>query len=666
MNAQYEALFTPFRIGTQTIKNRYFMAPMGTTTHNDASGAYLPAGIEYFVRRAAGDVGLIITGANWVDNNIECHSPGSFPCPTISPGEYIKSARELTDRVHAFDAKIFVQLTAGLGRSAMPGMIHGKTYVAPSPVSNRWNPRLQHRELTTEEVERIVEQFGVSAAICKRCGYDGVEVHAVHEGYLLDQFAIALFNHRTDKYGGDLRGRLTFAIEIVQKIKKYCGADYPVMLRFSLKSFIKGIRQGAVPGEEFTELGRDIDEGIEAAKILAEAGYDAFDVDAGTYDSWYWSHPPMYFQRGMYLPFAEILKKEVSVPILAAGRMDDPDLAADALNSGKCDMIGLARPLLADPEYVRKVRNGKTALIRPCLGCHESCFGRAFTGALGSCAVNPESSREPFVSIVPAVEKKTVAVVGGGPGGMEAARVSAMRGHRVVLFEASDSLGGAMKLAGVPDFKYLDREYIRWAKADLEHLGVEVRCSTPATKALLDELKPDTVFVATGSKPKTLNVPGADGENVCTAHAVLAGEKPVGDTAVVIGGGLIGCEMALHLAMQGKKVSILARREILKRANLPAMNEFMLRDLLVFHGVEILNKTSPVSIDANGVKAVTDGEERFLPADTVILAVGEDPVRSLFEEIRFDYENVYAIGDCKQVRNIQNAIWDAFEVARSL
>ncbi len=666
MNKEYENLFTPFRIGNQTIKNRYFMAPMGTTTHNDHTGAYLPAGIEYFARRAAGEVGLIITGANWVDDTIECHSPGSFPCPTISPGEYIKSARELTDRVHAFGTKIFVQLTAGLGRSAMPGMIHGKTYVAPSPVTNRWNPRLNHRELTTEEVEKIVEQFGIAAAICKRCGYDGIEVHAVHEGYLLDQFAIALFNHRTDKYGGDLRGRLTFAIEIVQKIKKYCGADYPVMLRFSLKSFIKGIRQGAVPGEEFTELGRDIDEGIEAAKILTEAGYDALDVDAGTYDSWYWSHPPMYFQRGMYLPFAEILKREVSVPILAAGRMDDPKLASDALRDGKCDMIGLARPLLADPDYVHKIRTGKEAQVRPCLGCHESCFGRAFTGALGSCAVNPESSREPFVKVLPAAEKKRVAVVGGGPGGMEAARVSALRGHQVVLFEASDSLGGAMKLAGVPDFKYLDREYVAWAGNELKRLGVDVRCGTPATKALLDAFCPDTVFVATGSRPKTLDIPGADGKNVCTAHAVLEGKAPVGGTVAVIGGGLIGCELALHLAMQGKKVSILARREILKRANLPAMNDFMLRDLLAFHGVEILNKTSPLSIEETGVRISADGQERFLPAETVVLAVGEDPVRGLYEEIRNDYENVYAIGDCRQVRNIQNAIWDAFEVARTL
>ena len=242
MNLAYEPLFTPFSIRNTRIKNRYFMAAMGTVTHNDEDGAYLPDAVDYFVRRAAGGVGLIITGANWVDNNIEVHSPGSFPCPTICPGKYIKAARELTDRVHAFDTKIFVQLTAGLGRSAMPAMIHDRKFVAPSTISNRWNPRIECRELTTEEVERLVEQFGVSAAIAKKCGYDGVEVHAVHEGYLLDCFAMSLFNKRTDKYGGDLNGRLRFAIEIVQKIKQYCGENFPVILRFPLKSYIKDLR----------------------------------------------------------------------------------------------------------------------------------------------------------------------------------------------------------------------------------------------------------------------------------------------------------------------------------------------------------------------------------------------------------------------------------------
>lgn len=666
MNPAHEPLFTPFTIRKTEIKNRYYMAPMGTTTHNDEDGAYLPDAVDHYVKRAAGGVGLIITGANWVDNNIEVHSPGSFPCPTICPGKYIKSARELTDRVHAFGTKIFVQLTAGLGRSAMPAMIHDRKFVAPTTVSNRWNPRIECRELTTEEVERIVEQFGVSAAIAKRCGYDGVEVHAVHEGYLLDCFAMSLFNKRTDKYGGDLRGRLTFAIEIVQKIKKYCGEDFPVILRFSLKSYIKDIRQGAVPGEEFTELGRDTEEGLEAAKILVEAGYDALDVDAGTYDSWYWAHPPMYFDKGVYLPFAEQVKKVVDVPVLAAGRMDDPDLAAQALLDGKCDMIGLARPLLTEPDYVQKVRNEQLELIRPCLCCHEGCFGRAFTGAVGSCAVNPESSRERLVGIVPAEVKKRVVVVGGGPAGLEAARVSAMRGHTVTLLEASDALGGALKSAGVPDFKKADRALVAWYEATLKKLGVEVRLNTRADRALLDSLEPDTVFVAEGSTPKKLPLPVAEGANVVSALDVLDGKAQADGRVVVIGAGLVACELALHLAQHGRDVTILARRTLLKSSKLPAMNEFMLRDLLIFNKVHIVEKAALESVDARGVYYQLDGRPMLAEADTVVAAVGMQSNRKLFDEIRNCYENVLALGDGRQVRNISGAIWDGYEAARSL
>lgn len=666
MNPAYEPLFTPFSIRNTRIKNRYFMAAMGTVTHNDEDGAYLPDAVDYFVRRAAGGVGLIITGANWVDNNIEVHSPGSFPCPTICPGKYIKAARELTDRVHAFDTKIFVQLTAGLGRSAMPAMIHDRKFVAPSTISNRWNPRIECRELTTEEVERLVEQFGVSAAIAKKCGYDGVEVHAVHEGYLLDCFAMSLFNKRTDKYGGDLNGRLRFAIEIVQKIKQYCGEDFPVILRFSLKSYIKDLRQGAVPGETFTELGRDTDEGLQAARILVDAGYDALDVDAGTYDSWYWAHPPMYFDKGVYLPFAEQVKQVVDVPVLAAGRMDDPDLAAQALRDGRCDMIGLARPLLTEPDYVRKVRNDELALIRPCLCCHEGCFGRAFDGAVGSCAVNPECARERLVGITPAAEKKRVVVVGGGPAGLEAARVSALRGHDVTLLEASDALGGALKPAGVPHFKQADRDLVAWYAATLAHLGVDVRLNTRADKALLDSLKPQTVFVAEGSTPRTLALPGADGDNVVSALDVLEGKAKAGKSVVIIGAGLVACELALHLVQNGHTVTLLARHKLLRSAKLPAMNELMLRDLLVFHGVHIVEGAALESVDAKGVYYEVEGVPALAEGDTVITAVGMEANHALFDAIRDDYETVLALGDGRRVRNIFGAIWDGYEAARSL
>ncbi len=667
MQEKFKSLFEPIKIGKVELNNRFFMAPMGPTAESDDQGAYTEKSTEYYVQRAKGGTGLIITGANWVDNDIEPHEPCVFPCPVKLPSYYEKKGKEMTDRVHAFGSKIFCQLTAGLGRSGIPGtVVPVDRLVAPSTIDNRWVPSLTCRELKTEEIEHIVEQFGEAAAIVKKAGFDGVEVHAVHEGYLLDCFAMSVFNKRTDKYGGDLKGRLTFAIEIVQKIKQVCGADFPVILRFSIKSYMKDFRKGAVPGEDFEELGRDIEESLEAAKILQEAGYDAFDADAGTYDSWYWAHPPMYFEKGMYLPLAKRLKEVAKVPVLVAGRMDDMDKSARALEDGIIDMIGLGRPLLADPEFVNKIRADESEMIRPCLGCHDGCFGRALEGGVGSCAVNPECGREVAVGIRKAEEKKKVVVVGGGPGGMEAARVSALRGHYVTLFEAKDQLGGSLVPGGVPDFKEDDRSLVAWYEKQLVSLGVDIRKSTKATKEMISDLKPDTLFVSEGSCPIIPHVKGI--EKAVLAQDVLLEKVEAKDNVIVIGGGLVGAELALHLAKQGKKVTLVeALSDILSSGiTLPSMNEWMLRDLLAFNKVEIKANCRLAAITDEGAIVTNGNVEETITSDQVIIAIGYRSEHSLYDEIKYDYNHIYNIGDSRQVRNIRGAIWDAYEVARSL
>ncbi|HWQ76811.1 MAG TPA: FAD-dependent oxidoreductase [Syntrophomonas sp.] len=668
MDKKYQPLFQPFKINEVEIKNKFFMAPMATPTNCDVHGVYTNDAMEYYVARAKGGVGLIITGANWVESDVEKHIDAFFPEPAKEPGLYKKMAYEITERVHSFGSKIFLQLTAGLGRSANPHFLKGEC-VAPSPASNRWFPEMQCRELTTEEVEHIVAKCAESAKIAQDSGFDGVEIHAVHEGYLLDCFTMKLFNQRTDKYGGDLRGRLTFPIEIVQAIKKECGQNFPVILRFSVKSYVKALLQGGLPGEDFKELGRDIDEALEAAKILEEAGYDAFDADAGTYDSWYWAHPPMYFKKGMYLPLAEQLKKVVTVPVMVAGRMDDPDMAVKALAEGTIDAVGLGRPLLTDPDYPNKIKSNQIESIRPCLGCHDGCFTRLLAQhARGSCTVNPECGRELMVGITPALQSKKVVVVGGGPAGMEAARVSALRRYQVTLFEAASKLGGALLMAGVPDFKEDDRALVKWYEHELKELKVDVRLGIKATRTNIAELQPDIVYTAEGSTPIDLKCRGTESDQVVNAGDVLAGKKEVGRKCVIVGGGLVGCELALHLTVKGHKIVIVEAQADILQTGIPMapMNEWMLRDLLAYHHVPIITNAKLSAVTASGAVVSAQGTEQEIEADNIIVAIGFKSTCNLYEELKYDYPHIYNLGDSRQVRNIRAAIWDAYEVARSI
>ncbi|WP_330677106.1 FAD-dependent oxidoreductase [Terrisporobacter petrolearius] len=665
MQEKYKVLFEPIKIGKLEIKNRFVLAPMGPGGLCNPDGSFNERGEEFYVERAKGGTGLIMTGVTMVENDIEKCALPSMPCPTINPLSFITRGKAMTERVHAYGSKIFLQLSGGFGRVSIPSIV-GDVAVAPSPIPHRFLKGVTCRELTNAEVKEYVRKFGESAEIAKKAGFDGVEIHAVHEGYLIDQFAIALFNNRTDEYGGSLENRLRFACEIVQEIKKRCGEDFPVSLRYSIKSFIKDWCKGGLPNEEFQEMGRDIPEGIEAAKILVDAGYDALNADVGSYDSWYWSHPPMYQEKGLYLPYNEILKNNVNVPIISAGRMENPDLASEAIVEGKTDMIGLARPLLADAEIPNKILADDYKSVRPCLSCQEGCMGRLQTYANISCAVNPACGREKELDVKKADEKKKVLIVGGGVAGCEAARVSALRGHNVVLIEKSERLGGNLIPAGAPDFKEDDLALVKWYELELEKLGVKIDFKTCATAETVKKYEADTVIIATGSRPKELSIEGP--KKVFTAEEVLLKKEDAGQSTIVIGGGLVGCETALWLKDQGKDVTIVEMMDDILKVGGPLChaNHDMLKDLVEFKKINVKCGAKISKSIEEGFVIEVDGKEEIIKSDSAILAIGYNSEKSLYDEIKFLHPGVRMIGDANKVQNIMYAIWDAYEVARNI
>lgn len=658
-------LFSPISIGKVSIKNRFAMAPMGPLGLGDAQGGFNQRGIDYYTARARGGTGLIITGVTFVDNTIEEHGMPNCPNSTYNPVQFVRTAREMTERVHAYNARIFLQMSGGFGRVTIPTNLGEFPPVAPSPIQHRWLDKTC-RALTVDEIHELVRDFGEGAYNAKRAGFDGVQIHAVHEGYLIDQFAISLFNQRTDEYGGSLENRLRFAHEIVEEIKRRCGQDFPVMLRYSPKSFIKALREGALPGEEFEEKGRDLPEGVEAAKLLVSYGYDALDVDVGSYDAWWWSHPPMYQKKGLYMPYAKLVKENVDVPVLCAGRMDDPDMAEGAVNDGVCDIISLGRPLLADPDYVNKLRRGERKCIRPCISCQEGCMGRIQEYSMVNCAVNPQAARERVTAYNPVLKAKRVLVIGGGVAGCEAARVLAERGHKPEIMERSGHLGGNLLAAGAPPFKEDDIALVHWYENEMQRLNVPVHFNTAVDpdSALYEEY--DAVIVATGATPKKFSL----GENapIYTATDALLGKTPIGERVTVVGGGLVGCETALWLAQEGKCVTIVEALDRLMAVNKPLChaNSEMLERLLPFHGVETLVSSSVQKYEGGKIFVKTPQGERQLDCDTVILSVGFREDRGVFDAWETSAREIYLLGDAKKVANIMYAVWDAFEVANHI
>ncbi len=641
-------LFEPGKIGKLQIKNRIVMAPMGIGGLAEPDGTLSPEGIDYYVARAKGGVGLIITGSARVSQEIEYS--GGVRLLAVNGSTYIARLSELAERLHNFGAKFAVQLIAGMGRVIDLASLRKGGAVAPSPVPYFWDSSITVRELTTEEVERLVRAFELGAEIARASGVDAIEINA-HNGYLADQFQTALWNRRTDKYGGGLEGRLRFAMEVIKGIRKGAGEDFPIIYRFGLTHYLDG--------------GRVVEEGLEIAKRLEAEGVDAFHIDAGCYETRYWASPPTTQPPGCMVDLAEMVKKVVKVPVIAVGKLGYPDLAERVLREGKADFIALGRALLADPEWPNKVREGRLGDIRPCIGCYEGCTKRLFEeGTYISCAVNPMTGREREFTITPAAKKKSVLVVGGGPAGMEAARVAALRGHRVTLWEKGDTLGGNLIPASIPGFKQDYRSLINYLSTQIKKLGVTTRLKQQATPQLIEEMNPDVVLIATGATPIILGIPGVEKDKVVTATDLLLGRKEAGDSVVVIGGNLVGCETALYLAQKGKKLTIVEILDSTAR-DMFVSSRMHLMKLLAESNVKILTRTNVLEITDEGITIADEhGERGTLDADTVVLAVGLKSNDELLKALKHKVPKVYAIGDCVEPHKVINAIWEGFHTAR--
>lgn len=657
----YKNLLTPLKIGGVTIKNRMimgaaFMAEIGP------NGIITEQGINYYVERAKGGFGLLMQGAVWADMDVEPACGAGSACPWHDPFTFSQVTKVMLEKVHSYGAKMFVQVTMGFGRNN-PGLL------TPSEVPSFFDPSYTHTALTTEQIKQKIAAVVKTCAFMKECGYDGVEIHAMHWGYLLDQMAMAITNQRTDEYGGSLENRLRAAKEIVEGVKAACGKDFPVTMKLGLKSYIKGFNQPTLNGEN--EAGRTLEEALEIIKLLQSYGYDAITANSGIYDSWYRGLPPSYAPKGEILELTQEAMKVAKIPILALGRMNDPDLAERAIAEGKCDAVVMSRAAMADSEFASKVQSGKVEKIRPCLSCNMGCNGRAMLGMFNSCVVNPACSRELSYGISPAIERKKIAVIGGGVAGMELARTAKLRGHDVEIYEAKNEMGGNAIAAGTHHFKAEIKDLIRWYQLELKDLGVPVHMGMQMDAEKIKALGADAVVLAVGSDPiMPASIPGINHAKTLGAIEAVRGFKPVGDKVVIVGGGLTGVEYAVDLGEQGKDVTVVEMLDAIMSTGpaVPIPNAMMLNLLLAEYKVNVLTGTALVEINDEGavVKNVKTGEISTIPADNVVMSIGFKPKKSIAEELYGNGFQVFEIGDARMVANIHNSIWDAYELARNI
>jgi 2,4-dienoyl-CoA reductase-like NADH-dependent reductase (Old Yellow Enzyme family)/thioredoxin reductase len=638
---EFSKLFEPGYIGRMKIKNRIVMPPMATNYATE-DGHVTDLMIHHYEQRAKGGVGLIVVEGTGIDYP---GCKGWINEAGIDDDKYIPGLKRLVDAVHREDAKVALQLHHG-GREAKQ-KVAGQQPVAPSPIPAPGGDA--PRELTAAEIETLVDKFAQAAARAKECGFDGVEIHGAH-GYLLAEFISSASNKRQDQYGGELANRARFLLEVIRAIRSAVGDDFPVWCR------LNGEERGV-------EGGVTLEETKKVAQMAQDAGCDALHIS--TYG--YGGQATVTFpdKPGGLLPLAEGVKGVVSIPVIAVGSMT-PEVAEKALEEGRVDFIAMGRELLCDAELPNKLLKGTLEDIVPCIHCFNCLDKIVVQSKTADCSVNPALGRGPEYGITLVQKPKRVLVAGGGPAGLEVARVAALRGHEVTLYDEGERLGGQMLLACLPPNKERIGDYIDYLTVQMDELDVEVEMGEPVTTDIVKQLNPDALVVATGMSPAFPEIPGLDKMSPVFAHQVLSDECEVGDSVIMIGGGVVGCETADFLAERGKKVTII---EILPRiaANMILLRRAALLSRLRAKGVVMLSNAHCEEATKAGIVVRTkEGQRETLSAETVVIAAGGRPNNGLYRAFQDKITQTYLIGDAVEPRTILEAVAEGYHIGITL
>lgn len=641
MSQSFDALFTPFKIGKMEVKNRIVMSPMGTNSA-EKDGRISEDEITYYETRARGGVGMIIMGCQFLTHELAQGSQEGV----LEDDHVIPRLTDLAEAVQRYGTKIIAQLSCGTGRNAFPNM-YGEPPVSASAIPSTFNPDLLCHPLSVEEIKVIMKQFAASAKRVKAAGIDGIEIHG-HAGYLIDQFMSPIWNKREDEYGGTLDKRMKFAVDIVQSIREAVGPEMPILFRISVDHRFNG--------------GRTLEESMKLLQVLEAAGVDAVDIDSGSYETIDYIFPPSYLGDACMAYVCGPAREAVSIPILNSGN-HTPESARELIQSGHADFAMFGRPLIADPDLPNKLLENRREDVRPCIRCNEDCIGR-IAGRLTKlgCSVNTQACNEIRFAIEKSPSPKKVVVVGGGPAGMEAARVAAMKGHSVTLFEKEAILGGQLASAATPPFKKKLRELVTWYEVQLEKLGVTVSMNTKleADDPVLEEA--DHIIVGSGAVPVVPPIAGIHNANVIGAiNAHLERDLVKGKNIVITGGGLTGCDLALELAMEGKHVTIVEMQDKMA-PDLFFINAASLMPMLEEHKVKQLPNHKVLAFEEKGLRALNgNGEEIFIEADTMITAFGMKQNTDLSHEISKKYHTkTRQVGDGVSIGKVGNAVRSGF------